>query len=83
VSTTAENLDWEEKKQNFMESLGTHHEVVEDCFLNQREKYIKCTKRILLLFRRVNFYRLTSDRILIRPRLSSGIRGTQMHFLTS
>jgi len=46
-STTVENLTWDEKKFNFMKNLPNYSEKAEDCFMNQDQKFIKTTKKIL------------------------------------
>jgi len=50
--TTAENASWQKNKQNFMENLATHKEIPQNLFINHDRRYLKCTKKVLLMFRR-------------------------------
>lgn len=52
LSTTVENQTWDEKSQKFLDQLGAVHDEVHDCFSNFTDKYIKNSKKILLMFRR-------------------------------
>ena len=51
-STTVENLTWNERKSKFMKNINNYEETPQDCFLNSKHRYLRSTKKILLMFRR-------------------------------